>query len=134
MDIDRWKKFLFYKFELLEEFLALTNAQHQFIIEADFDKLDDNLDKRETIINNINLLDQQLVEMPQDTDIIYIKNKLNQILLEIHNQDKINRSLARDKSDGFIVEMNMIKNQKNIIQYGNSDSRGSTSYYIDKKK
>lgn len=148
------------KYNLLENMLDITKLQSQAIVEDDVDELDKLIRGKQTIINNIDRLDEKFNEVFYElknksgvdgncdsSDILgYLDKaeseklktntgKILSIINEIIELEKENNKKLHNSMDHYRNQMKNINvGKKALSVYNKPYSASSPAYFIDKKK
>jgi len=124
------------KLELLQEIYGTLKCQYENIKSDNLDLLEENINKVQLIMLQIDKIDSNLAESldidntTKNSDImVLIKN----ILSNIKIQDTINMAEGNAKYHEYSDLLKQVNIQKSVIAYENMFQQNS-SYFIDKKE
>lgn len=143
------------KYEHLKNILALTQKQAEYIVEDGVDSLQELIDKKQKVIEEIDRLDEEysvyfqrfktgmkissLSELEASKiagagELKEITGKLLAVIQEISGLEQQNRKKANELFSRFGEELNKISAGKKITSVYTQKAISPPSFFIDKKK
>lgn len=150
---DELENILNKELNVLSNLKELSFLKTDMIINSKIRELEEITKKEEALVNEIGLLEEEREEIfntwgvaivtpisdviekaPGDNSgLIHIKDKLTEVLEEIHLRNSLNNDLINENLDWIDFNMNLITSIHSHPSYGDKNEAGSKTNIFDKK-
>ncbi|WP_047153535.1 flagellar protein FliT [Aneurinibacillus tyrosinisolvens] len=113
---------------LLERFSLYTNELEQALHAEDEELIDEYMEKREQIIQQVNELDRSVNAAERE----YAEEELHSFLASLIEKDKQIKQLMEQKKESFASELRKIRASKRMHTSYNTKGYASEGFFVDK--